>query len=196
MGIALELLMARDEDIATLVRKPKQTRAVIDKNWSGAESEKDHQARRSMSIWRTFGELDYVLRAGRPQGELPLGFLGADGHVLGKVKRTRRIHVGDKVVEYPEYENEKDFYNGPPSAFLSNQVAEVNHALGQVDDDWIKRAYNPDDLIAPITLEAPAFDLDQHVREHVQACQEITCELKAFIARAARDEMGLIRFHW
>jgi hypothetical protein len=144
MGIALELLMTTDDDVTALLRAPRTIGAFLKENWSGNESEKDLEARRSMSICRVFLEIDGVLLAGRPAGQFPLGFLQGAGHVLGQVKRTRQ----KDDVAWRECEDENSFPYGPPDAFLAKQVAEIHDALASVNDEWVRNAYDPEALLA------------------------------------------------
>lgn len=190
MGITLELLMITDRDIEALTRKPKDARAFIKR---GGEFETGLQKRRSMGIGHIFDRIDYVLRAGRSPDALPLGFLQADGQLIGKVKRIVRFRVGDEIVRYPEYQYEDDFHYGPPHAFFSAQVVEIAHALDPVDNIWVRQAYNPDDLYDEAERQRlTPSDHDARIEE----CQEIVRELKAFISRAASSQMGLIRYIW
>lgn len=188
MGITLELLMVTDGDIEALIRKPKSARAFIDSAW-GVGSE-DLQTRRSMGIRYIFDRIDYVLQAGAPAAQLPLGFLQADEHIIGKVKKVHRLTIGDEVVQWNEYEGE---YYGPPSGFRSDRVSEIHQALAPVNDGWVRNAYNPDDLTSE--NERQRLTPSDH-DARIQECQEVVRELKIFISRAASAQMGLIRYIW
>jgi hypothetical protein len=182
--------MIVDGDLDALLRKPKNARAFIKK--SLAKDAPESQAR-SFGIKGIYFDVDYVLRAGRPPEQLPLGFLQAEGHIVGQVKRVRRMKVGDEIVQWNEYNTEDDFYYGPPSAFRSERVAEINQALAQVSDEWVRTAYNVDDLTSEAERgRLTAADYDARI----QWCQEAVRELKVFIARAASAEMGLLRYLW
>lgn len=190
MGITLELLMVADADLNALLQKPQNARTFIRKTWSDQTSESRD---RSFGIKNEWSQVNYVLRAGVPAQETPLGFLEADERIVGKVKRVRRMKVGDETVQWNEYEREGDFEYGPPSALLAARVAEINRALTPVDDERVRAAYNIDQL----TTEAERGRLTAaDYEERIRYCQETVQELKAFIRRTANAQLGLLRYVW
>lgn len=184
MGMHLVFLMAADSDLDALIKKPKDARAFVKKSWSGDEG-------RRFEIKSIWPEVDYILRAGKPEEQTVLAFLQTDETVIGKVKRVRHMKVGGEPVQWNEYDTEKDFEFGPPSALHAQRVAEIEQALAPVTDEWVRAEYDIEQLSSEHDRErltAADYDL------RIQYCQESVRELKAFIARAAEARMGLLRY--
>lgn len=189
MGIALELLMVTDKDISDLLRMPAGMSSFLETNWSPDESQKERDARHSLSIWNIYDEVDFVLRAGRPDGELPLGFLQARPRLIKNTVEHHRMEIGGEIVEWDQDEMEY----GPPYALLSDEVTQVSDALGPVDDEWVQKAYDPDQVMSANARERlTPSDLDERIR----ACQESVRELRQFILQTAAKGLGLILFLW
>ncbi len=193
MAVTIELLMVADKEITNLADVPARWGAFLDANWSGAESGQDHRLRRSMGIRNVWSDVDFVLRAEQPMAELPLGFLLAKGCILANVVETHRLDVGAEVVQWNEYDNDLFGYGSPPEAFFSDEVRRISHALDSVNDEWIRNAFDPDQLV-------PAAERDEFTASdfeaRVQDCQEVLRELKPFISRTANSGLGLVRFTW
>lgn len=180
--------MVADSDLDVLIRKPKNARAFVKKHWGDGAP-----ANRSFGIKGISSEVDYVLCRGNRAEASCLGFLQADETIVGKVKRVRRTKIHGETVKWNEYDTEKDFEYGPPSALRSPRVAEINLAFAPVDDEWVRLAYKIDDLTSESERERlTAADYDQRI----QLCQVCVRGLKAFITRTANAQMGLFRFTW
>ena len=192
MGIALELLMVSDKEIADLLDRPAAMKAFLDEKWSGAESSKGHEVRRSISIRNIYSDVHALLKCEPPARELPVGFIEGYGRIIGNVVRANKLDTGDEIIQWNEYDN--DFFGyGPPSAFFSNEVSQIRDALAQVDDEWVRKAFDPDRLLSANERErfTPA-----DFAERVQACQESIGELKLFISRSASAGAGVVQFLW
>ncbi len=192
MSVTVELLMVGDKDIAELVRKPEKWAEFLEKNWSGAESSKAADRRRSVGVRNIPTEVAAVLQGARSTECLPPGFLAIGKRVLANVVETHALEVGDEVVRWNEYDNDLFGY-GPPSAFISQEVLQIREALEPVDDAWVQMAFDPAELVSNAEREnLTASDLE----ERVKACQQAVRELRLFIVRAAASKVGLVQFHW
>lgn len=192
MSVTAELLMVSDTEIAELVRKPARWADFLEKNWSSAESGKASDLRRSMGVRNIWTEVAAVLRGARPSECLPLGFLTAGKRIIANVIESHRLEVGNEIIQWNDYDNDLFGY-GPPSAFVFSEIAQIKKALEPVDDDWVRKSFDPDQLVSAAERERlTASDLEERVRE----CQQKADELKHFISRAAARETGLVQFHW
>jgi hypothetical protein len=121
---------------------------------------------------KSWNGIHYLLTKTSLEGDPPLNFL---------------IHGGTEV-------GNVDVGYGPARAITSDQVAEINAALAEIDIEELKRRYDPAEMMR-LEVYPEIWNDDEEDEDGMFAyCAEYFDDLKKFIGRAAEKRLGIITY--